>query len=82
MFIGAFDDIWIKVLCAALVMKIVISVIGVFVPALAGENDVVEIISIVLAIALATGFIHYPSTATVPEVRHYRKNTTRLMQKS
>ena len=33
MFIGAFDDIWIKVLCAALVMKIVISVIGVFVPA-------------------------------------------------
>ena len=56
MFIGAFDDIWIKVLCAALVMQIVISVIGVFVPALAGENDVVEIISIVLAIALATGF--------------------------
>ena len=56
MFIGAFDDIWIKVLCAALVMIIVISVIGVFVPALAGENDVVEIISIVLAIALATGF--------------------------
>ena len=56
MFIRAFDDIWIKVLCAALVMKIVISVIGVFVPALAGENDVVEIISIVLAIALATGF--------------------------
>lgn len=56
MFIGAFDDIWIKVLCAALVMKIVISIIGVFVPALAGENDVVEIISIVLAIALATGF--------------------------
>ena len=56
MFIGAFDDIWIKVLCAALVMKIVISVIGVFVPALAGENDVVEIICIVLAIALATGF--------------------------
>ena len=56
MFIGAFDDIWIKVLCAALVMKIVISVIGVFVPALEGENDVVEIISIVLAIALATGF--------------------------
>ena len=42
MFIGAFDDIWIKVLCAALVMKIVISVIGVFVPALAGENDVVK----------------------------------------
>lgn len=56
MFIGAFNDIWIKVLCAALVMKIAIAVLGAFVPALAGENDIVEIISIILAIALATGF--------------------------
>ena len=56
MFIGAFDDIWIKVLCAALIMKIVIAVLGAFVPALAGENDIIEIISIILAIALATGF--------------------------
>lgn len=56
MFIGAFDDIWIKVLCAALALKIVLAVLGVIVPALAGENDIVEIISIILAIALATGF--------------------------
>jgi len=56
MFIGAFDDIWIKVLCAALILKVVIAVLGAFVPALAGENDVVEIISIILAIGLATGF--------------------------
>lgn len=56
MFIGAFNDVWIKVLCAALVLKIALSVLGAFVPALAGENDVVEIISIILAIALATGF--------------------------
>ncbi len=56
MFIGAFDDIWIKVLCAALVLKIILAVLGVVVPALAGENDVIEIISILLAIALATGF--------------------------
>ncbi len=56
MFIGAFDDIWIKVLCAALLLKIVLAVVGNFVPALDGDNDVVEIISIVLAIALATGF--------------------------
>lgn len=56
MFIGAFDDIWIKVLCAALVLKIALSVLGVFVPALSGGNDVIEIISIVIAIALATGF--------------------------
>lgn len=56
MFIGAFDDIWIKVLCAALILKVVIAVLGAFVPAIAGENDVVEIISIILAIGLATGF--------------------------
>ncbi len=56
MFIGAFNDIWIKVLCAALVLKIALAVLGAFIPAIAGENDVVEIISIILAIALATGF--------------------------
>ena len=56
MFIGAIDDIWIKVLCAALVLKIALAVLGVFVPALSGSNDVIEIISIILAIALATGF--------------------------
>lgn len=56
MFIGAFDDIWIKVLCAALILKIVLAVLGRFIPALSGGNDVVEIISIIMAIALATGF--------------------------
>ena len=56
MFIGAFDDIWIKVLCGALILKVVIAVLGHFVPALSGGNDVVEIISIVMAIGLATGF--------------------------
>ena len=56
MFIGAFDDIWIKVLCLALALKVVLAILGVIVPALGGDNDVIEIISIILAIALATGF--------------------------
>ena len=56
MFIGAFDDIWIKVLCAALALKVILAVLGIFVPALSGGNDAVEIVSIVIAIALATGF--------------------------
>lgn len=56
MFIGAFNDIWIKVLCAALVLKIGLAVTAAFVTVLESENDVVEIISIVMAIALATGF--------------------------
>ena len=47
MFIGAFDDIWIKVLCAALVLKIALAVLGVMIPALGGENDVIEIVSII-----------------------------------
>ena len=56
MFIGAFDDIWIKVLCGALLLKVALAILGIFVPALSGGNDVVEIFSIVMAIALATGF--------------------------
>ena len=57
MFIGAFDDIWIKVLCGALLLKIVLAVLPIFVPAMESSgNDVVEIISIIIAIALATGF--------------------------
>lgn len=56
MFIGAFDDIWIKVLCGALALKVVLALLGMMIPAIAGENDAVEIISIVLAIGLATGF--------------------------
>ena len=56
MFVGAFDDIWIKVLCGALALKVALALLGMMIPAIAGENDVVEIISIILAIGLATGF--------------------------
>ena len=56
MFLTAFNDIWIKVLCGALLLKIALAVLGMFMPALAGDNDIVEIISILAAIALATGF--------------------------
>lgn len=68
MFIGAFDDIWIKVLCGALILKIVLAVLAAFVPALEGGNDVVEIISIILAIALATGF------STLSEYRNTKRS--------
>ncbi len=68
MFIGAFDDIWIKVLCGALILKVVLAILGAFVPALAGGNDVVEIVSIVMAIALATGF------STLSEYRNTKRS--------
>ena len=32
MFLGAFDDIWIKVLSAALVLKIILAIVGIVVP--------------------------------------------------
>lgn len=67
MFLGAFNDIWIKVLCGALLLKIVLAVVAYFVPAMEGGNDVIEIFSIILAIGLATGF------STVSEY----KNTSR-----
>lgn len=67
MLLGAFNDIWIKVLCGALLLKIVLAVIGAFVPAVSGGNDIIEIVSIIMAIALATGF------STLSEY----KNTTR-----
>ena len=70
MFIGAFNDIWIKVLCAALILKVILAVLGLFVSALSGNNDIVEIISIVLAIALATGF------STLSEYRNTSRSET------
>lgn len=56
MFLGAFDDIWIKVLVLALGIKIVLTVVGVIYPALSSGNDAIEIFSIIVAIILATGF--------------------------
>lgn len=59
MFLGAFDDIWIKVLCGALLLKIALAVLGYFNPAFSsgeGSGDAIEIFSIIMAIALATGF--------------------------
>jgi calcium-translocating P-type ATPase len=56
MFKDALNDICIKVLIGALGIKLVLTIIGIFYPAFASENSLVEIISILLAIALATGF--------------------------
>ncbi len=56
MLVKAFQDIWIRVLCGALLIKILLALLGALYPAMSGENDVIEIVSIVIAIALATGF--------------------------
>lgn len=51
MFWDACNDIWIKVLFAALIMKVIMIAIG-----WSTGNDIYEVISIVAAIALSTGF--------------------------
>ena len=56
MFKDAFKDICIIVLLAALGVKVLLTIISNFVQSMQGGNDAVEIISIVMAILLATGF--------------------------
>lgn len=64
MFLESLEDIWIKILIAALGVKIVITILGVFFPALSKGNDAIEIVSILMAIILATGF------STISEYRN------------
>lgn len=84
MFIGAFDDIWIKVLCVALGIKVALAIIALVVPSFSGENDVIEIISIVMAIALATGFStlsEYRNTSRSEALQEeYNKTTSKVIR--
>lgn len=69
MFKDAFSDICIIVLLFALGVKIVLTVISNFVPSMQGGNDAIEIISIIMAIALATGF------SVLSDYRNQRRST-------
>lgn len=84
MFIGAFDDIWIKVLCAALGVKIVLTIVGLIYPALSGGNDGIEIISIIIAIVLSTGFStisEYRNTSRSEALQEeYSKTTAKVIR--
>lgn len=55
MFLGALDDICVKILLLALGVKILIAILGIFIPQFHNDSDVVEIISILAAVCLATG---------------------------
>lgn len=69
MFKDAFSDICIIVLLFALGVKIVLTVISNFVPSMQGGNDAIEIVSIIMAIALATGF------SVLSDYRNQRRST-------
>ena len=69
MFKDAFSDICIIVLLFALGVKIVLTVISNFIPSMQGGNDAIEIVSIIMAIALATGF------SVLSDYRNQRRST-------
>lgn len=56
MLLGALGDICVKILLLALGVKVLMAVIGIWVPQFHGKGDIIEIVSIFAAIFLATGF--------------------------
>lgn len=68
MFLDALKDICVIILLACLGVKVLFTIIGTIFPMFANANDIVEIISILLAIALATGF------STLSEYRNSSRN--------
>ena len=69
MLLGALDDVCIKILLLALGVKILMSVIGIWVPQFHGESDLIEIISIFAAVCLATGL------STISEYRNTSRSS-------
>lgn len=66
MFKDSFKDIWVIVLCIALALKLILTIIGFIFPSLAEDNAIFEILSIVMAIGLTTGiytFNEYRNTS-------------------
>ena len=55
-FFDSFKDLWIEILCGALILKLIFTILGHFYPSFANENAIIEIFSIILAILLSTGF--------------------------
>ena len=79
MFWNACNDIWVKVLFGALLMKVVMIAVG-----WSTGNDVFEVISIVVAIALSTGFstlTEYKNTSRADALQEeYNKTYAKVMR--
>lgn len=79
MFIDACNDIWIKVLFAALIMKVIMILIG-----WSTGNDIYEVISIIVAIALSTGFstlTEYKNTSRADALQEeYNRTYAKVMR--
>jgi len=68
MFLSALKDLCVLILLSCLGVKALFMIIGMIVPALANPSDAVEIIGIIMAVALSTGF------STLSEYRNTSRN--------
>ena len=79
MFMDACNDIWIKVLFAALIMKVIMILIG-----WSTGNDIYEVVSIIVAIALSTGFstlTEYKNTSRADALQEeYNRTYAKVMR--
>lgn len=79
MFIDACNNIWIKVLFAALIMKVIMILIG-----WSTGNDIYQVISIIVAIALSTGFstlTEYKNTSRADALQEeYNRTYAKVMR--
>ena len=79
MFLDACNDIWIKVLFAALIMKVLMIFVG-----WSTGNDIYEVISIIAAIALSTGFstlTEYKNTSRADALQEeYNRTYAKVMR--
>lgn len=79
MFLEACNDIWIKVLFAALIMKVLMIFVG-----WSTGSDIYEVISIIAAIALSTGFstlTEYKNTSRADALQEeYNRTYAKVMR--
>ena len=79
MFLDACNNIWIKVLFAALIMKVIMILIG-----WSTGNDIYQVISIIVAIALSTGFstlTEYKNTSRADALQEeYNRTYAKVMR--
>ena len=78
--VGAFDDPWIKVLLAGLLLKVAINVACMVNPSL-GEADWIEVVSLVLAIGLSTGVAAFSEWKNGQEFNVLQEQASKIVTK-
>ena len=79
-FIGAFDDPWIKVLLGGMVLKTAINVACMIWPSL-GHADWLEVVSLVIAVLLSTGFAAFSEWKNGQEFNSLQEQASKITVK-